>query len=115
MVGHVQAFLRLIQASLPDLLGVLGSARMWMGAETHIEHSVYERVPLICFSQHVLSAETDQLVVLRLNDVGWSDLGDPRRAFMAARESGCEPGWIQDWGRAKGVAVELPEKAAAVA
>ena len=113
MVGHVQAFLRLIQASLPDLLGVLGSARMWMGAETHIEQSLYERAPSVCFSHHVLSAETDQLVVLRLNDVGWSDLGDPGRAFIAARETSCEPGWVQDWGRARGV--EAPKKAAAVA
>jgi mannose-1-phosphate guanylyltransferase len=115
MVGHVQAFLLMVQATLPDLLSTLGSARMWTGKETHIEYSLYERIPSVDFSQRVLSAETDQLVVLRLNEVGWSDLGDPGRAFMAARESGCEPEWIQDWGRLKGVAVEASEIAAAIA
>lgn len=115
MVGHVQAFLQMVQAAVPDLLSRLETAGKWAGKETHIEPALYERVPSVSFSYRVLSAETDQLVVLRLNDVGWSDLGDPGRAFMAARESGCEPGWIKDWGRAKGVAIEAPEKAAAVA
>ena len=109
MVGHVQAFLQMVQATLPDLLSMLGSARMWRGKETHIGYSLYERVPSVSFSRRVLSAETDQLVVLRLNQVGWSDLGDPGRAFMAARETGYEPGWIQDWVRAKGVAVAASE------
>ncbi len=112
MVGHVQAFLQMVQATIPDLLSMLGSARMWTGEETHIEHSLYERVPSVSFSHRVLSAEPDRLVVLRLNDVGWSDLGDPGRAFMAARKSGCEPEWIHDWGRAKGIAVAGSESMA---
>lgn len=115
MVGHVRAFLQMVQAALPDLLDVLASASLWAGLETHIEHSLYERVPSVCFSHGVLSAEPDRLVALRLNEVGWSDLGDPGRAFMAARETGCEPGWIQDWGRAKGVADAASEANAAVA
>ena len=106
MVGHVQAFLQMVQATVPALLNVLASARMWKGKETHIESSLYERVPSVSFSHRVLSAETDQLAVLRLNEVGWSDLGDPGRAFAAASESGCEPQWIHDWRQAKGVAAE---------
>ena len=101
MVGHVQAFLQMVQATLPHLLHALSSARMWTGQEMHIEDSLYESVPSVCFSRRVLSAETEQLVVLRLNEVGWSDLGDPGRAFLAARESGCEPAWTQNWRRKK--------------
>jgi len=115
MVGHVQAFLQMVQAALPDLLSMLASARVWAGKETHIEYSLYERVPSVSFSHRVLSAETDQLVVFRLNEVGWSDLGDPGRVVMAVRDSGCEPRWIQDWGRAKGVAVAASESTAVVA
>ena len=101
MVGHVRAFLQMVQTALPSLLNVLASARMWTGQEMQIEDSLYESVPSVCFSRRVLSAETEQLVVLRLNEVGWSDLGDPGRAFLAARESGCEPAWTQNWRRKK--------------
>ena len=103
MVGHVQAFLKMVQSALPDLLGVLGSARMWADSETHIEPSLYERIPSVCFPHRVLSAEPDRLVVLRLNDIGWSDLGDPGRAVMAARDSSCELAWIPKWGLSKGI------------
>jgi mannose-1-phosphate guanylyltransferase len=106
MVGHVQAFLRLIQETLPDLLGMLGTARMWTGKETHIQQCLYERIPDVSFSHRVLSAEIDQLLVLRLNEVGWSDLGDPGRAFVAARESNSELEWIQTWQRARDVDIE---------
>ena len=109
MVGHVRAFLQMVQATLPDLLGMLGSARMWAGEETHIENSLYKRIPSVNFSQRVLSAETNKLAVLRLNDVGWSDLGDPGRAMMAVRESGCESRWIREWKFAKRCCALLPQ------
>jgi len=115
MVGHVQAFLQLVQATLPALLRVLAPASMWTGKEMHIEHSLYERFPSVSFSSRVLCAEPNRLAVLRLNEVGWSDLGDPGRAFMAGHECGCEPAWMHDWKRAQGVAVEASEEAAAVA
>jgi len=112
MVGHVQAFLRTVQETLPDLVSTLSCARMWAGEETLIEHSLYERIASVSFSHQVLSAETCQLTVLRLNDIGWSDLGDPGRALMAARDSGCEPSWIQKWRSVKGMAVAAWEVAA---
>jgi len=111
MVGHVQAFLQMVQVALPDLLSMLGSAHMWTGEETHIEHSLYECIPSVSFSDRVLTAEPDRLVALRLNEVGWSDLGDPGRAFMAARESGWDPGWIEKWDLSKGMAVATAEAA----
>ena len=77
-----------------------------------VNHSSCHRAE---FTGIALLAETDQLVVLRLNEVGWSDLGDPGRAFMAARESSCEPDWMEDWGRAKAVAFDNSEEAAAIA
>jgi len=114
MVGHVQAFLQMLEETLPDLLSMFRSTRMWAGEETILEDSLYARVPSVCFSHHVLS-ETGKLMVLRLNDVGWSDLGDPGRVLMAARDSGCEPSWIQKWGHAKGMAIAASEAAAGAA
>lgn len=115
MVGHVRAFLHMVEAAVPDLLRMLGWARMWAGQETSIQKSLYRRVPWISFSRRVLSAEPSNLIVLRLNDAGWSDLGDPGRAMMAVRESGCEPAWIREWKSAKGVAASAPRGTAAVA
>jgi mannose-1-phosphate guanylyltransferase len=115
MVGHVQAFLQMIQATLPDLLNVLASASLWAGLETHIERSLYDHVPSVSFSHRVLSAEPGRLVTFRLNALGWSDLGDPGRAFLAACENGCEPEWIKNWSLSKGMAVAASEAAAAVA
>lgn len=97
MVGHVRAFLHIVQAAQPTLVSLLGPARLWTGEETHIQDSIYALVPTMSFSHHVLSVETGRLAVLRLNNVGWSDLGDPGRAVMAIRESGCEPAWIHRW------------------
>ena len=42
------------------------------------------------FSQQVLSVSTGQLAVLRLGDVGWSDLGTPERVRFAMARYGLE-------------------------
>jgi mannose-1-phosphate guanylyltransferase len=115
MVGHVEAYLRIVQAALPDLLNMLRSARMWAGEETHIKNSLYKRVPSLSFSHRVLSAEASKLAVLRLNDVGWSDLGDPGRAVMAVRESGRNPAWIREWKFTRKRVAAASKAAAAVA
>ena len=98
MVGTVQAFLQIVQTALTDLLAAIGSARLWAGKEVRIEESLYKHVPSINFSRSVLSTETDNLTVLRLAAVGWSDLGDPGRAVKAVRDRGCKATWIQKWG-----------------
>lgn len=114
MVGHVQAFLDMVRAAIPELLTLLGNTYLWAGEETHIARSVYEEIPSVCFSHGVLSVETRRLAVLRLNNVGWSDLGDPGRAAMAVRNSGCAPAWIGKW-KFPSVGVAAPLEAAATA
>ncbi len=101
MVGHVRAYLQLAQATVPNLLAMLRSAHMWARKETYIEDSLYERLAPVNFSQDILSAVPDKLAVLTLNDVGWSDLGDPGRVVMAVRESGLNPPWIREWKPAR--------------
>lgn len=115
MVGHVHAFLDMVRAAVPELLTSLQRARLWVREETHIAASVYEEVPSVCFSHCVLSLETRRLAVLRLNNVGWSDLGDPGRAALAVRNSGCKPAWIDKWKFPMGVVVPCEEAAVATA
>ncbi len=102
MIGHVQAFLNMVQATLPGLRDALSSTCMWRGKQTHVEYSAYERIPSVCFSHRVLSVSPDNLAVARLNGVAWSDLGDPGRVVKMAVATGLEPPWTQQWkhGRA---------------
>ncbi len=97
MVGQIRVFLEMVQAALPRLRDVLAAARMWAGKETFIEYSVYNHLPPACFSHKVLSAHPDRLAVVRLDDVVWSDLGDPVRAVKMVRASGAEPPWLRRW------------------
>jgi len=101
MVGQVQAFLDMIRATAPVLMDALYPARLWDGRETNIAESIYNTLPAMSFSRRVLSGSAERLAVLRLNNVGWSDLGDPGRALMAVRESSLEPAWLGQWRTGK--------------
>ena len=67
MVGRVRTFLDLLHNAIPAGTPVAGD-----------------------FSKQVLSALPDRLAVLRLDNVGWSDLGTPERVMAAggARQAG---------------------------
>jgi hypothetical protein len=40
---------------------------------------LYERLPEVDFSRHVLERQESSLCVMRVRPCGWSDLGTPRR------------------------------------
>lgn len=115
MVGRVGAFLQMVQATLPELVSLLEPASLWAGEETHVEDSIYRRISSVSFSHDVLSMETSKLLVLRLNGVGWSDLGDPGRALMAVRDSGHEPAWMCRWKFPSVAAASASQATSAVA
>ena len=56
--------------------------------------SVYEKLPIADFSREVLSVSAEMLAVARLGDVGWSDLGDPRRLVATLTKRGIENPWV---------------------
>jgi mannose-1-phosphate guanylyltransferase len=112
MVGHVQAFLDMVRARVPELLEQLGQARSWAGQETHIEYSLYLHLSASSFSHGVLSAESERLRALRLNGAGWSDLGDLARVTSVILESGSRPEWFERWVHVKGAASDTQCKSA---
>jgi mannose-1-phosphate guanylyltransferase len=93
MVGHVRAFRDMIAQAIPDLLQAVQRAELWAGAETYIAESVYSQVPASDFSRRVLSVKEARLLVLRVHDLGWSDLGHPGRVMAVLEESGYRPRW----------------------
>ena len=98
MVGRVKAFLGMFRAALPELSAMLATATLWEGRETHVEHSLYKGMLSTDLSKQVLSTETKRLVVLRLGDVGWCDLGDPGRV-LATLPADSAPEWMAEWTR----------------
>ena len=97
MVGRIKAFLDMLRRSLPDVTGLMAKARLWKGAESYTGDSLYQQIPSTDFSRRVLAVETDHLLVMRLKEVGWNDLGDPERVVAMARASGREPWWARAW------------------
>jgi mannose-1-phosphate guanylyltransferase len=81
MIGRASAFLDILNAAVPRMMQVLGAG----GDEAYAALSPGD------FSQQVLPVSTGHLAVLRLGNVGWSDLGTPERAMSAMTRSGFKP------------------------
>ena len=96
MVGRVTAFLEMIQQAAPgiyrDFEAILSPFDP--GAETEAMRATYKSMPVADFSRQVLSVSAGKLAVATLGDIGWSDLGDPRRLVTTLFESGMENPWI---------------------
>ena len=99
MIGRAQAFLDLIRAgalaiyqAFEPLLEIPESWASSPGLET-----IYESLTTADFSKLVLSTTPDRLGVWCLGDVGWSDLGDPRRVMTVLDETGIANEWMNSW------------------
>jgi mannose-1-phosphate guanylyltransferase len=83
MVGRVDVFLRLVQQALPGLYSDFGSILPSLGtaAELRTVRHLYSQIPDSNFSQQVLAVRPDDLTVMKVEQVGWSDLGEPSRVL----------------------------------
>lgn len=106
MVGRAQAFLDLIRAGAPDIYQAFESLLALPESVSTDErlNAIYQCVAPADFSKRVLSGAPERLGVWCLGDVGWSDLGDPRRVMTVLAETGIKHEWINSW-RDRAVAV----------
>jgi mannose-1-phosphate guanylyltransferase len=106
MIGRAQAFLDLIRDAAPDVYQAF--ERLLALPETASVNdsldAIYQCVTTADFSKLVLSGAPDRLGVWCLGDVGWSDLGDPRRVMSVLDETGITNDWMNSW-RTRAVAV----------
>jgi mannose-1-phosphate guanylyltransferase len=81
MIGHVQTFLEIISRTLPNLHHTLSSNVEVPGSpsDERILGELYSLIVSANFSRDVLELQPDRLSVLRLSNVGWTDLGEPQR------------------------------------
>lgn len=92
MVARVTDLLDRFKSCLPDLYSELS---VTVGhAEEEVMNAVYDRIPESNFSAEVLERSTDMLHVLRVNDVNWSDLGEPQRLLGTMNVLGEKAEWM---------------------
>lgn len=96
MVGRVTTFLGMIRNACPTvyrtfepILSLSNSA-----LEEEMMQGIYDDLPVADFSKQVLAVSTERLAVASLDDIGWSDLGDPRRLVTTLFESGIDNPWV---------------------
>lgn len=99
MVGRVGTLLALIDRALPRLVQEFLPIDRFLGTpmECTVADAVYQRLPSTDFSRGVLSMSTDQLAVLPVRGVAWSDLGRPERVLALRERAGAS--WTEMAGR----------------
>jgi mannose-1-phosphate guanylyltransferase len=92
MVGRVDALLSMTRKALPEMFSQF--ARMVPMFETSREQSalcaLYTKINESNFSHEVLATRPSDLTVMRVGDVGWSDLGEPARVLATLARMGVE-------------------------
>ena len=92
MVGCVDALLKMTRAAMPEVYAAFDA--ITPAFETVSEHKalaeLYSHIDDSNFSHQVLAARPEDLMVMRVGDVGWSDLGEPKRVLSALARIGVE-------------------------
>ena len=79
MMAYAGTFLELIRSAIPEMLRAFAPLAEQSSGGTKIAQRVYKRLLSGDFSHQVLTACADRLLVLRLAEAGWSDLGTEER------------------------------------
>lgn len=90
MVGRVDGLIKMTREALPELFAAFArTVPMFRGAlEGNALCDLYARIPDSNFSHEVLAKRPSDLAVMRVGDVGWSDLGDPARVLATLAQIG---------------------------
>jgi len=96
MVGAVETFLGFFEKHLPELYWLFDDASVTFGtaAEERSINSLYKLIGEINFSSEVLEKVSEELLVMRVGEVGWSDWGEPQRVLGTLSNLGVKPEWI---------------------
>ena len=92
MVGRVDALLKMTRAAMPEMYDAF--AAITPVFETAAEHKtlaeLYSQIEDSNFSHQVLAIRPEDLMVMRVGDVGWSDLGEPNRVLSTLARIGVQ-------------------------
>ena len=92
MIGQVQAFLDMTKRALPDLLDYFEAiVPVFRTADEYRNvRALYSWMPEVNFSHQVLEKQPGSLGVIRVDNVGWSDLGEPSRVLATLSRVGVQ-------------------------
>ena len=99
MVGSVQTLLNTCFEALPEL-AVLKRVRAVANEqrELRVATFVYDSIPTVDFSRHILSPNASRLLVSQLKGLEWHDLGQADRVISVLRSRNGEmPHWLRQW------------------
>ena len=92
MVGRVDALLRMTRVAVPELYAPF--AAITPTFDTMAEHKalaeLYSQIEDSNFSHQVLAVRPEDLMVMKVGDVGWSDLGEPKRVLSTLARIGVQ-------------------------
>jgi mannose-1-phosphate guanylyltransferase len=90
MVGRVDALLKMTRTAIPEMFSQFASIMPTFEtlAERKALHELYSEIAESNFSHEVLAARPEDLTVMRVGDVGWSDLGEPARVLATLAQMG---------------------------
>ena len=92
MVGRVDALLKLTRTALPEMHSAF-EAIMPTFETVHEQEALaelYSHIEDSNFSHQVLAERPEDLMVMRVGDVGWSDLGEPNRVLSTLARLGVQ-------------------------
>lgn len=95
MLGRVDSFLDLFRKHLPEMFRMFNASRNMLGTshEGPVLRAIYSWLNSTNFSTEVLEKATERLMVMRVGEVGWSDLGEPQRVLGTLKQLGMKPEW----------------------
>jgi hypothetical protein len=96
MVGKASTFLSMFERQLPHLYRMFAAVSKLFGTpqEEAAVRSIYSWIEETNFSSEVLERSAADLLVMRVSDVGWSDLGEPERVIGTLNNLGLQPQWM---------------------
>lgn len=92
IVGRVDALLKMTRTALPEMHTAFAAITPTFG--TTSEHralaELYSQIEDANFSHQVLAVRPADLMVMKVGDVGWSDLGEPNRVLSTLARMGMQ-------------------------
>jgi mannose-1-phosphate guanylyltransferase len=96
MVGHVGAFVNMINASRAGLANAFHGC-LWEGEEVNIAEPCYQRIYAVDFLRDVLSIQAPNLLTLRAGLPGWNDLREPQSLIDVLESANTSLPWMKEW------------------
>lgn len=94
MIGHAQAFREVLHSTVPGMVMAFEEALDGGPAlQPDVARHLYHGFAAVDFSHQVLSLCAERLLVTKLANTGWNDLGKPERVMETLARAGIPPQW----------------------